>query len=316
MNKLGKIAVFGEVMIELQMQEQDLLRRSVAGDTYNTAVMFAHMGFDTSYFSALGKEAFSQAVRQGMQKHGVSDDTVLSLANKQPGLYAISNDDKGERSFSYWRDTSAAKMLFSEPELFEQLLVQACDFDHFYWSGITLALMSEPVRQIWFRFLTEQRQLGKKVFFDTNYRAALWADRAHSLTCYQQAFALADWILPSLEDLQAILNLPITNEIFSYLDSLEGVSALLTSDGQVYYWHGGLRGCINLTFAAKMVDSTGAGDAFSGAFIAGLLTTGSIIDAVEFAHAAASKVVQYPGAILPDSEWIELNSQLEPGVTS
>ena len=38
-------------------------------------------------------------------------------AGKAPGLYAISLDAKGERSFTYWREASAARTLFEPAEV-------------------------------------------------------------------------------------------------------------------------------------------------------------------------------------------------------
>ena len=54
--------------------------------------------------------------------------------------YAITCDDAGERSFTYWRNDSAAKRLASDPKRLEAALDEA---DIAYWSGITLATTSQ-----------------------------------------------------------------------------------------------------------------------------------------------------------------------------
>ena len=45
-----------------------------------------------------------------MQRAGVDCAAVQRLENRRPGLYMI-HLDGGERSFSYWRENSAARLL-------------------------------------------------------------------------------------------------------------------------------------------------------------------------------------------------------------
>ena len=61
-----------------------------------------------------------------------------------PGLYLIDTDATGERSFSYWRSTSAARQMFAPdsgltPEFLDGV-------DTLYLSGITIAILDVPAR--------------------------------------------------------------------------------------------------------------------------------------------------------------------------
>ena len=47
------------------------------------------------------------------------------------------------------------------------------------------------------------------------------------------------------------------------------------------------------------LDSTGAGDAFNGAYLAARLSGDSAADAIRKAHVLAARVVRHPGALLP-----------------
>ena len=49
-------------------------------------------------------------VRQALAAHGVRDDLLATLPGST-GLYTISTDIAGERSFHYWRDQAPARQM-------------------------------------------------------------------------------------------------------------------------------------------------------------------------------------------------------------
>lgn len=48
-------------MIVLKFHSDDLFRRGVAGDTFNSAVTVSRLGNDVANFTALGTDGFSDA---------------------------------------------------------------------------------------------------------------------------------------------------------------------------------------------------------------------------------------------------------------
>lgn len=310
------IAVLGEVMIELAPAGAGLYRSGVAGDTYNTAVMLSQLGSQVCYATALGDDQFSGQIREAMQQHGLNSSAVLTLKAKQPGLYCISNSANGERSFSYWRQQSAARQAFQSDLLFEQLLQAVSHCTDVYWSGITLALMSEGCLSLWLAHLQQLQSRGGKVYFDTNYRAALWRERTDQLQWYQAALLHCDYFLPSLEDCQQIWGCENLKQALEQLQSLLPVEGpvpviCLKAQQQLCWLEAGQCRQFSLTFSDQMLDATGAGDAFSGALIAALQQGLTAAVAIQIAHCAASLVVQYQGAILPDAVWPQLQQQLQ-----
>jgi 2-dehydro-3-deoxygluconokinase len=310
------MAVLGEVMIEFAPVEADLFRCGVAGDTYNTAVMLRQLGTELCYVTALGDEQFSARIETAFAQYGLDGRAVLRLAQQQPGLYCISNDQEGERSFSYWRQHSAARQAFQNKALFLQLLNLFPKCSDIYWSGITLALMSPEVTSLWLDFLAEHQRRGGRVYFDTNYRSALWAGRDDCLLCYQQALRHCNYFLPSLDDCFAIwggselqTGLKLLEELA--LEFQPKVQICLTAKAEVFWWQGGHWQQFSLSFSEKIQDATGAGDAFSGALIAALQQDLTPAMAIPIAHTAASTVVQHKGAILPKASWPVLTQQLQ-----
>lgn len=52
----------------------------------------------------MGQDDFSNQVIKAWDDENIDTKTVLQLQNRVPGLYAIQTDEKGERSFHYWRE--------------------------------------------------------------------------------------------------------------------------------------------------------------------------------------------------------------------
>lgn len=299
------IGIFGEVMIELQPHSDDLFRRGVAGDTFNTAVMVSRLGNDVGYFTALGTDGFSDAIRCACGHHGLPEMPILTVPGFSPGMYAIENDEKGERTFTYWRNNSAAKQCFSHIETFQTLLNQAEHCTAYYWSGITLALMSKDVLSAWLDFLAMQRAQGKLVFFDTNFRANLWTKKSTIAEAYSRVFDVTDYFFPSEEDLSAIYGFNTIDDIGDFCTTLP-CKTIMSATGEVLYWCDGPAESLTLEFSSTMVDATGAGDAFSGGLVHGIVNGFDIAQSISIAHRCASQVVQCKGAILPDSQWLSV----------
>ncbi len=306
---IPRINLLGEVMVELSAVSAEQMVVGVAGDTFNTAVALSQLGMQCDYVTALGSDSFSNRIRQAMHEYGLSDAYVATVDNAAPGLYAIETDSKGERSFTYWRDNSAARQWLSNPEAVAATLSALPASQCFYWSGITLALMSPAVREYTFEFLTAYRARGGVVVFDSNYRSVLWSGQDNPTAYYDAAIAHADLYLPSLEDEQLIHNYPDEEAVIKALRQLDCEHVVLTLSGEVVWINAAdvNRYSVSVTEA---VDTTGAGDAFSGGLIAALCSGKTMPEAIGFAHRVASDVVLVRGAILPKDYWDTLKTVL------
>ena len=109
---MARIVLAGEAMLELS-QDGAGWRLGYGGDTLNTAIHLARAGHDVAYLTALGSDPLSADLRARWAAEGLDTSLVLDHPARATGLYAISTDTAGERSFTYWRDTSAARELFA-----------------------------------------------------------------------------------------------------------------------------------------------------------------------------------------------------------
>ena len=72
-----KVASIGECMIEFSAAGDGLFARGFGGDTLNTALYLSRLGIDTSYVTALGDDALSEAMLAAWRAEGIATDEVL-----------------------------------------------------------------------------------------------------------------------------------------------------------------------------------------------------------------------------------------------
>lgn len=133
-----RLVSIGECMVELAPHGA-LWQMDIAGDTLNTAWYARALlpkDDEVAYLTALGHDAFSNRALAMMTEAGIATDLIQRHPSRSIGLYAIALKD-GERSFAYWRDTSAARTLADGPEALEGL--KRADVIHV--SGVTLAIL-------------------------------------------------------------------------------------------------------------------------------------------------------------------------------
>ena len=303
-----RIACIGECMVELSPAERGLFKQAFAGDTLNTAIYIARTAgknIDTSYITAVGTDHFSDRMIDFFQSEHINSQWVTKLSDKLPGLYTIELDQHGERSFSYWRNDSAARAVFSRGLSEERLVTLAESFDLYYLSGISLAVLDGQSRARLKQVLTRARERGAKVAYDSNYRPRLWLSKADAQSVTREFLALTDIALVTFDDEQALFD----------DHSLSDTLSRLTSVGEVVIKQGG-EGCtlvhdqktdfVPATPVKHVIDTTSAGDSFNGGYLARRLLGDSPQAAARFAHRLAGTVIQYKGAIIPKSATSQL----------
>lgn len=294
----ARIACIGECMVELQEQPDGSLRRGWGGDTLNTAVYLARLGATVDYVTALGDDIWSDEMLAHWRAEGIGTDLVHQLEGCLPGLYIIRTDTSGERRFSYWRDSAAARRLL------DHLDIQALTtFDVLYVSGITLSIFDAAARGVLLQALADARQRGAQVVFDTNFRSRGWPDRVLARRLYERMFDVAHIVLASAEDLSLLYSetdragVSGEAELLRHADDTEIVLKLDQPASRLF--HAGTERRIEAAPVDGVVDTTAAGDSFAAAYLAARLRDATPEDAARAGHDLAGIVVRYPGAIIP-----------------
>jgi 2-dehydro-3-deoxygluconokinase len=287
-------------MVELKQADGGLFSRGYGGDTLNTAVYLARLGVDADYVTALGDDGLSDEMIAGWAAEGVGTRRVVRLPGKLPGLYMIQTDDKGERRFFHWRDSAAARSLMDLPQT-PEILDSLAGYGVIYLSAITLSLYGGEGRARLLAALGRARESGARFAFDTNFRARGWPDLDLARAVFREAFALADIVLASTEDLLPLYPGESSENLLARIPGAE-VVLKLSEPASIVRLDGVLYPIKAKPVEAPVVDTTAAGDSFAAAYVAARLVGADPIEAARAGHRLAGVVVCHPGAIIPRAE--------------
>lgn len=294
------VVSIGECMVEFFDRGDGLWQRGFAGDTLNVAwalraLLPAEIPVD--YLTRVGRDGVSQAMLDFIADAGIGTGSITRDLDRSVGLYTIATDAKGERSFSYWRDNSAARGLAGDAAHLHRSLTGA---RLVYLSGITAAIVGAQGREALLDALFQARAQGALVAFDPNYRARLW-DSAEAMRNFIRRIAgLADILLPTFDD-----------EAAGFGDTTPAATAARLTGwgcGEVVVKNGSKPTLLCTATGATEhppasegtpVDTTGAGDGFNGGYLAARLTGHAPERAVQVAQAVAARVITRRGALAP-----------------
>lgn len=289
----------GECMVELApATAADEYKLGFAGDTFNTAWYIKALApeWDARFVSRVGQDAISDQMLAMMERAGVDAGHVLRTTERSVGLYLINLQD-GERSFSYWRDRSAARLLADDRKL---LVAATQDAGIIYFSGITIAILDATGRANLLEVLGAARAAGKSVVFDSNLRPRLWTSSEDMTRTVMQAASVADIVLPSFDD-EAVHFGDTSPEATRdrYRDAGATTVVVKNGAGAIVYLRDGETGLVQPEAVSRVIDSTSAGDSFNAGFLVGLDRTGSTTEAIRFASGVARQVIGKKGALVP-----------------
>lgn len=297
-SKPVSVAAIGECMLELS-KRGDSWKMGHAGDTFNVSwVLRALLPDDavTDFLSAFGTDPFSVQQVDFMASNGIGIGQSPRLAGAHPGIYAITLDG-AERSFTYWRQDSAARRLASNPQSLAQSLAGR---DLIYFSGITLAILDRIARQALLQEIRQARLAGAKVAFDPNYRPHLWPGTGEAAKAIGDALAHVDIALPTFSDERALFG-DEDPEATARRIASAGVAEIVVKNGaeDALLWTPQKMQRLPAVRVDVPVDTTGAGDAFNGGYLAARMSGRSPFASGEQAHRIAAITVQEYGALAP-----------------
>lgn len=307
-----KILSIGECMVEFSRAEPGpeegggadglrLWRQGFAGDTLNvTWAMRACLDpgvFCVDYFTALGDDEFSAGMFRLFEQSGIGTSSIRSLAGASCGLYTISVDEQGERSFSYWRSASAARHLADD---IGHLNATLAAFELVYVSGISLAILPPDRREAFISALGEPEKRSFKLAFDSNMRPGLWESKGALRGVTERVASISDYVLPTHDDEQNAFGDASALETLERYKSL-GCREIVVKDGKrpSRYFAAGKQGEVAVAQPVQPVDTTGAGDSFSGSYLAARLEGEDVETAIRRAQRVAAQVIGVKGALAP-----------------
>lgn len=301
----------GEPMVELGRAgdgDGDLWRMGFAGDVLNTLwyarASLPETGWRTALLTRLGTDPFSARMRNFLARHGLDTAYVGTDEKRSVGLYAIDLSPTGERRFSYWRSSSAARGLADDAAALAEAIDAA---DVVYFSGITLAILPPAGRQNLIDAARAARARGRIVVFDPNIRPALWEDRETMRRWLNEGAAVASIGLPSFDDDAELWGDASPEDCLRRWQAAGcGEVAVKNGGGDIAV---GTPGSFETIAVERIppVDTTGAGDAFNAGYLVARLGEIPPTEAVLAGHRLACHVIGQRGALIPMEKLRDLN---------
>ena len=298
------ITTIGEILIDLTQSgrtEQGIPRfdANPGGAPANLAVAASRLGARTAFIGRVGRDSFGDYLRRCLAENGV-DVSGLSVDEKErTTLAVVALDEKGERTFSFYRDPSADVNLSMAHVPLERL--GSTKVLHFG----SVSLTAEPARTATLEAARTAKASGAWVSYDPNYRASLWSDEKTAIRNMLGPLPLVDILKVSDEELPLLTGIADPAEGSARLVE-QGVRLVLVTLGAhgAFYRFDGHTGHVP-GVPCQVGDTNGSGDTFFGAALSQLvkldsldqLTVPELRRILAFANKAASITTSRHGAI-------------------
>ncbi len=223
------------------------------GAPFNVACGVARLGGEVAFCGCVGKDEIGQFLKAYAENEkGLGGDVAVS-EDRNTTLAFVTLSESGERSFSFYRkNTADYEFDFSRVEPF----VKRADIVHVG----SLMLSEAEGRAFAEKLIAAVKKAGKKVSFDVNFRDDIFPDRESAVAVYGKFIDGADILKLSEDEVglffggedfeTAVRRLGKRKKVFVTL----GKRGSLFCEGDTFVKEG--------TIDVKVVDTTGAGDAF------------------------------------------------------
>jgi fructokinase len=184
----------GEALVDLlpdrrgPLETVERFRRAVGGAPGNVALGLARLGAKVGMVGVVGDDAFGRYLHGALSAEGVDTSGIYHTRAAKTGLTFISLSERGERSFSAYRDPGADMLL-----ALDQVDGASAMFDRARVVHLgSTSLSRDPARQATWRAVALSKERGCLLSCDPNVRLHLWSDREEALKAARTLVASAD----------------------------------------------------------------------------------------------------------------------------
>lgn len=281
----------GEILVD-RVQTTEAIKDHIGGAPFNVAVYAARQGAAVRFFGNVGNDSEGAFLKEQAKTFPLDLRLTESAACKTT-VALVTVDKTGERYFKFLRDNAADYQL------------NAAEID---WEGITtfhfgtLMLNTEKGRTFCKEAIMQAKRRNIRISTDANFRDDLFETAKKRNRTMLPFLFEADVLKLSAEELQALADESDTARAVSKL----GYKGLLLitkgAEGSEAFLGGKRIACVPSSPVTKIVDTTGAGDAFFGTALA-LIDRGVSLDAENLkriltaANASGAAATQTEGAL-------------------
>ena len=290
------ILSIGEILADMVGETKDgtlTFKAFVGGAPFNVAVNAKQAGAKVGFVGRVGKDVIGRFCKAEAEKFGLDYLNLQEDKERNTTIAFVTLTD-GERDFAFNRhDTTDFNIDFDEIEFSAYK-----DLNIIHLGSL---MLSEKAGEIFAeRIAKKAMKLGIKLSFDLNFRTDIFGNFEKAKSAYKPFVNDADILKFSDDELRLYTGIDdIESAVKSVARENQLITVTLGSRGSMYYYNG-ITGVVP-TEKIKPVDTTGAGDAFFGTFLANIedkdYTEENIRSAMEKANKAGAEATQFLGAI-------------------
>jgi fructokinase len=300
-NKNIDILCVGEILIDFIGHQSDVLinntrdyHRYIGGSPTNVAMNCSRLGLKAMIVGTVGSDGFGEYIFERLNSINVVTDNIKKL-NAKPTSVVFVSKSKGTPDFIPFRE---ADSLITEDQISKNVLQQSNIFH-----TTCFALSKEPAQSTILKKAEEAFNLGCKLSIDLNYAKKLWDTQEEAIRVIKTYCRFNPLIKISEDDMFRLFEKELTHqEIFEFFHNL-GVDTVCLTLGENGVKLSQLEKK-TITLPAikvkKVIDTTGAGDAFWSGFLYAYIKEKPIEDCLQIALKLAALKLQNVGR-LPDN---------------
>ena len=300
-NKNIDILCVGEILIDFIGHQSDVLinntrdyHRYIGGSPTNVAMNCSRLGLKAMMVGTVGSDGFGEYIFERLNSINIVTDNIKKLNTKPTSVVFVSKS-KGTPDFIPFRE---ADSFITEDQISKNVLQESNIFH-----TTCFALSKEPAQSTILKKAEEAFNLGCKLSIDLNYTKKLWDTQEEAIRVIKTYCRFNPLIKISEDDMFRLFEKELTHqEIFEFFHNL-GVDTVCLTLGENGVKLSQLEKK-TITLPAikvkKIIDTTGAGDAFWSGFLYAYIKEKPIEDCLQIALKLAALKLQNVGR-LPDN---------------
>lgn len=264
------ITCFGELIVDMissntgTLVESEGFLKKFGGASGNTAAGLAKLGLPVNIIAKVGDDPFGHFLKKTLEDNGVNTSPIVMSDNDRTTLAFVSLDAQGSRDFFFYLGAHQS----ITPQ--EVNLPEETGILHFG----SLTQTNAMCRKATDKLLRQARKIGAIVSYDPNLRESLWGDLEEAKKIMLETSKKVDVFKISQEEAYFLAGRgriqDLAEELFS--KNLDILFVTLGSQG-VYYKTAQHAGFVS-TIKVKVIDTTGAGDAFNAGQLSAVYQSG------------------------------------------
>ena len=249
--------------VEMPINETKDYHRYLGGSPTNVAMNMARLGMNVAMISSIGNDGFGDYMLNRLEEADI-DTRYVHRAEQIPSTVIFINNTAGTPEFIAYR--GADKEIY--PTQIPESLLDSSKIYH----TTCFALSLEPARETILSTAERAAQKGVQLSIDINYSEKIWPDRAQAMEAIARYCKHGSLVKISQDDVDRLLGPGLSHtEVFTYMHGLGAKTICFTlgKDGAKLSVIGSEVMQLSALKVEKIMDATGAGDAFWSGFLYG-----------------------------------------------